>query len=241
MESTVIVGKAIAGRATSVRKQLLDLTRDVKASTFDMMDLLFEAQEKGYAPQWGFESLADYGDKELGLKVRKVQYLVHIKKICMAVGLTREQYEPAGTSKLREICTLDPDRSFFNKETRTAEPMDENIVRMILDADSMTVTEVKEEVAKLKGQVGPDRRVVRSYSTCQSVWDHVISKAIESARRFLGSKGKDDEGYATEYSEGDCYECICATFLADPNFQKEQIDPSAEKPVERPIIPMEEI
>ena len=241
MHEQIVFGEAIAGRAASVRNNLKAMVAKLNTNNFDLADLLFEAQENSYPAKWGFESIYDYGAKELGLKVRKIQYLTHLTKVCKAVGLTRAQYEPAGTSKLREITTLDPERTFFNKETREAEPLDDHIVRLILDSDSMTVTEVKNEVARLKNQVGPDRRVVRSYSTCQSVWDNVISRAIESARRFLGSKEKDDEGFSLEYSEGDCYECICATFLADPNFQEEQIDPTVEKPVERPTIPMEEI
>src|ERR1039458_2290979 len=164
MHEQVIVGEQVAGRAARVRNTLKDLSGDVKSSTFDMADLLHEAQENNYISGWGFASLPDYAEQELGLKPRKAQYLARITKVCLAVGLKRAQYEPAGTSKLREICTLDPEESYFNILDHVNEPLDEHIVRLILDSDKMNVDQVKMEVARLKGQVGRDRRVLRSYS-----------------------------------------------------------------------------
>lgn len=243
MHEQVVVGEQVAGRAASVRRELLRMSGDISRSVFDVADLLFEAQENNYPSAWGFASLPDYAAKELNLKPRKAQYLARIIKVCRAVGLKREQFEPSGISKLREICTLDPEGSYFNKETRTNESLDEHIVRLILDSDKLNVEQVKLEVARLKGQVGKDRRVLRSYSTDAATWENVISPALELARRMLGSKGRDAEGNATEYSEGECYEVICATFNADPNNVE---DPSTleavkEQPVAPQPIPMENI
>lgn len=224
MSSPAIYGEAVAGRAAKVRKTLKDLSADVKKHTFDMAELLYEAQENNYPSAWGFSSLLDYAAKELGLKERKAQYLTRTVKVCRAVGLKRSEYEPAGTSKLREITTLDPNGSWFNVVEHRNEDLDEHIVRLILDHDKFTVDQIKLEVAKLKGQVGKDRRVLRSYSTDITTWTEVIDKAIEKARAFLGSKDRDDEGNAREYSEGECYECICAAFNNDPNYDPDPGD-----------------
>ena len=228
-------GEAVAGRAAKVRRQLFDLSADVKASTFDMIELLCEAKSNGYPLQWGFSSVLDYGTQELGLKERKVQYLTRIGTVCKAVGLTREQYQPAGTSKLREITTLTPEGSYFNIAEHTNEDMAEHIVRLILDSDKMTVEEVKEEVARLKGMTGPNRMVVRSCSVTQSAWTNVIQPAYELARRILGSQGRDESGNAVEYKDGACLEVICAAFNADVNNQ-----PEPEEPQAPPTLPMEE-
>ena len=240
----VIVGEQVAGRAARVRKMLKDYSTDVKTSTFDLADLLHEAQENNYPTAWGFTSLPDYADKELGLKPRKAQYLARITKVCLTVGLKRIQYESAGISKLREICTLDPEGTYWNVTDHVSEPLDDHIVRLILDSDKMNVDQVKLEVARLKGQVGKDRRVLRSYSTDITTWTNVIDVAIEKARKFLGSKGRDDEGNAKDYSEGECYECICAAFNADPNYDEDPgdgIESVTEETQAPPTLPMENV
>src|ERR1039458_5485538 len=225
MHEQVIVGEQVAGRAARVRNTLKDLSGDVKSSTFDMADLLHEAQENNYPATWGYASTVEYGREELGLKKRKIEYLTRITKVCLAVGLKRERYEPSGISKLREITTLNPEGTYWNAAEHVSEPLDDHIVRLILDSDKMNVEQVKLEVAKLKGQIGKDRRVIRSYSTDITTWTNVIDVAIEKARKFLGSKGRDEEtGNAKEYSEGECYECICAAFNADPNYDEDPGD-----------------
>ena len=239
-------GEQVAGRAARVRAKLKDLTSDIKASTFDVADLLFEAQENNYPAAWGYASTVEYGAEELGLKPRKTQYLTRITKVCRQVGLKRERYEPSGISKLREITTLDPEGTYWNRDDYKSEPLDEHIVRLILDSDKLNVKQVKEEVARLKGQVGKDRRVIRSYSTDITTWTLVISAAIEKARKYLGSKGRDAEtGNAEEYSEGACYECICAAFNADLNYEDDPAEldlPTEEKDMQDYIkaeLPME--
>lgn len=109
MHEVQIIGEQVAGRATRVREKLKDLTSDIKASTFDVADLLFEAQENNYPAKWGYASTYEYGKEELGLKRRKIEYLLRITKVCHQVGLKRERYEPSGISKLRAITTLDPE------------------------------------------------------------------------------------------------------------------------------------
>jgi hypothetical protein len=222
MHEPVVVGEAVAGRSATVRKELARMSSHMRVSTFDMILLLCEALENGYAPLWGYASLPEYGERELGLKPSKTRYLARIGKVTKAVGLKRGQYQPAGVSKLREIVTLNPEGSFYNKETRVSEPLDEHIVNLILNHDLLTVAQMKDEVARLKGQVGPDRRVIRSYSTDVSTWENVIKPAYEKARLHLGSKGRDDEGYAEEYADGACQEMICAAFLANLDYEPEK-------------------
>lgn len=244
MHEEVIHGEAIAGRAASVRRDLLRLSGNVAVHTLDLAVLLHEVQTNGYAQEWGFASLADYAKRELGLKPRKSQYLSKIISVMLAAGLKREQFEKAGTSKLREISTLDPSGSYWNQENRTNEPLDSHIVRLVLDADEMTVEQVKEEVLRLKGMVGPNRMVIRSCSVTQSAWENVIQPAYELARRILGSQSRDDSGNAVEYKDGACLEVICAAFLSDVNNQPDPGDGIESVTEEAPtplLLPMENI
>jgi hypothetical protein len=226
---TAIYGEVEAGRASIVRKHLMSLIGHVTTKTFDMAELLYEAQAHAYYLQWGYASLGEYAAKELGLKERKAQYLSRIVKVCRDVAVERKNYEPAGISKLREIATLDPDGFFFDKDKNQNFPLDEIIVDLILDAPDLSLQEIKDKVDFLKGQVGDNRQVVRSYGVTQSTWDNVIKPAMEMARKKLGSAGRDDSGQAQEYSDGACMEIICASFVQDPNNYMEEPDESMEQ------------
>jgi|ERR1035437_6551417 hypothetical protein len=235
MENNAVYGEAVAGRSAQVRRSLMAMVANLSTNTFDLASLLHEARENNYPAAWGFSSLADYADKELGLKQRKAEYLTRIMRVTKAVGLSRPQFEPCGVSKLREITRLDPEGTFWNKDEHMNEDLAEHIVRLILDHDKMNVQQVKDEVARLLGQTGPNRMVVRSCSVTQSAWTNVIQPAYELARRILGSQGRDESGNAVEYKDGACLEVICAAFNADLNNQ-----PEPEEPQVMPKIPMEE-
>lgn len=226
-------GETIAGQAAKVRRELLVLAGNVQERTLDFAEKLYEAQTGGYYLQWGFESVADYAGIELGIKPRKAQYLCRIVKVCREVGVKREDYEPAGVSKLRTITSLNPKDFFYNREAQTNEPLVEHIVRLIAEAPDMDGEEVEQEVKRLKGMTGENSLVVRSFSVSQSCWTNVIKRAFELARRKLGSAGTDDEGKAKEYSDGTCIEIICQEFLNDPSNYMEEANED-EKQIEIP-------
>jgi len=229
---TEVHGEAIAGRSATVRKELARMATHTVVTMSEMIELLCEAEEKGYATQWGYASLPVYGEAELGLKPSKTRYLARIGKVMKAVGLKRGQWEAAGISKLREIARLDPEASFWNADTHTNESLDDHIVRLVVEAPDMTAQQVRGEVLRLQNRTGPDSPVTRSTVYPKSVWDNVIVPARELARRLLGSAWRDAEGNAKEYSDAACDECICASFLADVNNQPEPVELPMEKPNE---------
>ena len=227
-------------RSDTVRKTLLRLSTGISGSLLDSAELLFEAQENSYPAQWGYKNLEEYAAKELKLKLRKAQILAKIVRVYRAVGLVRSQIEQHWHySKFREISTLDPEGSYWNRDTKQNEPLAEHIVRLITEADELTVEKVKNEVARLKGQVGPDKRIVRSYSTNESAWEHVIKPAMEIMRRRMGSAGRDEEGIAKEYTDGNVIEAMAMEVLSDPtNFPPVEV--AEEEPVEIKIQVPEE-
>lgn len=220
MNEQAIHGELEAGRAEKVRKTLVALSAHLNVNKFDIAELLYEAQENNYVHGWGHESLPKFSERVLGIKARTAQKFARIVKVYRAVGLQRKDVEKAHTSKLYEIATLDYKASYFNRTTKENEPLAEHIVRLMLDAEELTLVQIKDEVARLKGQVGPDRRVVRSFSTTQSAWDNVFVPAMEKIRRKLGSEGRDDAGDAKEYSDGVVFEMAMADINADPNYEE---------------------
>jgi len=216
-----IVGEAQAGRAAAVRKRLMMLVGDINENTFDMAELLAEAEDGSLFKGWGYDTIYEYGEVELGLKERKIQYLVRIVGVCKAVGIKRADYEAAGVSKLREITRLDPNGSFFNPETKTPEPLNEHIVRLITDAEQYTGKELLEEVRRLMGQTGGNRPVTKMMSWTEDTYNNVILPAQELARKRLGSAKTDENGNAVEYTDSVVEELIHAEFLVDPNNQPE--------------------
>jgi hypothetical protein len=229
MNEQVIVGESIAGRAASVRRDLLLLSSSINRSIFDFGDLLYEVRENNYYAAWGFSSLAEYAKHELNLKQRKAEYLVRIVRVMKAVGLKRSQYESCGISKLRDIVTLNPEASYWNTDSKVSEPLDEHIVRLVLDHDKLTVEATHDEVLRLQGRTGPDSPVTRSTTYPKSVWENIIKPARELARQMLGSAGRDEEGQGKEYSDAACDEVIFADFLADPNHGPEPFDTETEE------------
>ncbi len=212
-----IQGEAIAGRAAQVRKQLMVLTMDLNQSTFDLAELLAEASDNEMPRAWGYSSIGEYAEKELGIKERKSQYLIRIVKVCKAVCLKRADFETVGVSKLREITRLEPNGSFFNPETKSPEPLSGHIVHLIQEAENMTGSQILDEVRRLMGQTGGNRPITKMMSWTEDTYNKVILPAQELARKRLGSAKRDEQGNAVEYTDSVVEEVIHSEYLSDPN------------------------
>lgn len=234
MERTAIFGEAVAGHEVAVRRSLVELTADITRHTFDVAELLYEVQEKKLYGKWGFENFSEYAERELNLKVRKAQYLARIVKVCREVGVKRADYEQVGVTRLREICTLDPETTFYDSEQKEHTPMVDHIVDLLSRAVEMSTVEVAERVAELKGQVGDNRMLLRSYKVTKTAYENTIQPALEVMRKLLGSKGRDGTGAAVDYPDGACLEYICREFLNDPHNFLEESDESRQQ-IEVPL------
>ena len=233
---TTIIGDAVAGQSATLRKRMRLLAGDLTRYTFDLAEAFLLAQETRCYTEWGFESLPEYAEVELGIKPRKAQYLARIAKVCRDCGVKRADYEPVGVTKLREITTLDPSTTFYDAEEKKHVPMVDLITDLIAEAPELGTVEVEQKVAFLKGMTGDNAMVLRAYKVTQSCWENVIKPCFESVRKRLGSAGRDGTGAAREYPDGAVVECLCAEYNADPRNFLEEPDESREQ-VE---IPMEE-
>lgn len=225
MELIAIVGEAVAGREAKtlvLRKRLKVLAGDVQRYTFDLAEALLEAQETRCFMEWGFSSLPDYAELELGVKPRKSQYLARIAKVMRDCGIKRPDFEGVGVTKLRSITSLDPEATFYDAEEKKHTPMVELITELVAEAPELSTVEVDERVAHLKGMDGDNAMVTKSYSVTVSAYENTIKRCFELVRKRLGSAGRDGFEAAREYPDGVVLECLAAEFLGDPrNFMED--------------------
>jgi hypothetical protein len=205
MENTVIVGQQEAGKAYEVRRQLASIASTINQDTFAMARLLWTVRQDKMYDKWGFGSMKDYTEKELQMKGSKAQYLTRIIEVVESfMGMDAPEYEHVGISKLRAITRLDP------LKHRT------EINQLILEAPELSLKEIESKVKDILGLVGDNALITRSYTVTEAAYK-VIQDAMELVRKQIGSKGRDEDGKAIEFSDGRCLELICADWLNDPN------------------------
>lgn len=211
-----VIGDIVAGEGSKVRNQLETLISAVNKSTFDIAELLARVKGNKFYVAWGFNTFREYVET-VDLKPRKAQYLVRIHDVMAQVGVERKDYEPLGLAKLREITSLDPDGTWVNPENAQETPLKDFIIGFVEKAGEMNLEDVRQHVRTLKGLVGENDLVWENYCIKRSVREEIIYKAKELARRNLGSKGRDEDGEAIEYSDGACLEAWTVNYLNDPN------------------------
>lgn len=233
MDETAIVGEVEAGRAATVRRAINKIVQQTNSNTFDLAELLYEAKTKLYFTGWGFDSFAKYA-KSLAVKYTKSYYLVRVVENMTAAGLTREQYEPVGMTKLRAISRLKPDTEF--KGT----PVSLLIRELTLKAQDMTPEEVQFEVDTIMGLTEDESMVWWNVKLKKLARENVVTPAISRMKKFIGSQPSEvDEGQQVDASDGRALELICANFLADPNYEVPEApepptETEAEPPAEEP-------
>ena len=131
------------------------------------------------------------------------------------VGVTRAQYEPLGTAKLREITSLDASGIWKNPETLEEIPIKSFIVGFVEKGEEMGLEEIKNHVKTLKGLSGDPMCWIHLYMK-QSVLDSTVRPALELAKKNIGSVGKDDEGISLDASDSKAVEIMAVEYLNDP-------------------------
>lgn len=221
-DNQVIIGDADVSRATFVRRKITNLVKAANAQTFDLAELFFESKKQQYFAQWGFESFSSYGKqiaKDYNFKWTKIYYLTRIMENMDAAKLERSQYEQVGMLKLRAISRLKPDAEF------NGVPVSILIRELTLKAGQMSVEEVQFEVDKIMGLTEDESMSWLNIKVKKMAKDNTIMPALALAKKHVGSVGQDEEGHAIDASDGRCLELICANFLADPNYNQEQVAP----------------
>ena len=222
-DEQVLVGDIEAGRAAKVRREINKLVSSVNASTFDLAERLYDVKTNQFFTGYGYETFSKYLKDISGLKASKGFYLTKIASLMKGAALEREQYEPAGLTKLRVISKLSLEGEF------NGVPMPLVVRELTLKAAAMDYEQVVEEVNKILGLTEDESMVWLNFSVKKSVRDLVILPAIALATKNMPESQKvDDEGNHIDPSKGAAMECICADFLASPEWNPEETSPSGE-------------
>jgi hypothetical protein len=195
-------------RANEVRARISQIKEETENNFLDLCELLLEAQEGSYHTLYGYGRFADWVEQDSGLDMsaRQAFYLVNIAKKVKQLGLSRQEIKQAKVSKLKEIFSLEP--------TEHAEEMKQ----LVAAAESDSLDEVKEKVAKLKAKQGEEPKAYMTLKVDASVKE-TIEEAIELARMNYGDVVVNGE--VTEASVSQCMELIAIAYLQDANNRPE--------------------
>lgn len=220
LQTSVLVGEAVAGETAQVRHKLEELINSTNKSAFDIGELASKVKQSGdYA---GYTTFKDYS-KTLAIKPQKLRYLMTIADVFAAVGIKREKYEPLGISRCRAITSLDPYATWKNPQTGEETPMSEFISEFVEKGADMSLEEIQQHVRTLKGITGEDDIVWVNLPFKRLVVDTTLKTGFELARKNIGTVSVDDEGIAQEASNSKCVEVWAADYITNPANSMEQV------------------
>lgn len=214
--AAAIHGEAVAGDSASTRHALESLIASVNKSTFDIAELLYRVKHRSYYSAWGFNTFKGYVATLPDMKVRRSQYLTGIVEVMQALGIDRKMYEPLGITRLRDITSLDPNGSWTNPENGEAMPLADFIRGFVEKGIAMPQAELTQHVRTLKGLVGENDLVFLNMCLKRSALDATVRPALDLAKNWIGSVGKDDDGDSIDPSDGAALETLAIEYLNDP-------------------------
>ena len=218
MNEQVIVGEAVAGQASVLRKKINALIKGMNVNTFDLVEGLHEMQSKKHYLELGYQSFVDYG-KSLDLKLTKVYYLARIGEVMGACGIPRSEYEPVGIAKLRvinQLKVLDKDGKMNMYEMDGENwTMAEVVQTIMATAKTDDIEDIEERVKKIQGKVGDDAEEWMNFKVKRVVKEQVIKPALEKFKLLIGTVGEDADGMAIEPSDSAALEAMAAHGLSD--------------------------
>lgn len=208
-------------RSDEVRQRLQQLDSTVTLNAFEQGDLWAEAKANGYYTDWKFESFFDY-IKASGVDLckREIHDRITISNVSKLLGVNKTLLAKAKISKLKLICSLDPNATVTESGTGAEEKMSEIMVGLIQDAPNKTIAEIKEIIKRLKGvPEEPESELTWMNLVVRRDAKQIVTKAIELAAALSGTTLDAVTKEVRDISSAVALERICADFTSDPNNQ----------------------
>lgn len=91
------------GRASTVRKEINNIRKDMERNYLVLAELLAEVNDREYYLDYGFKTFAEYAEVELETKYRKAMYFVDIWKRTKELKINKTKLQQIGWTKAKEI------------------------------------------------------------------------------------------------------------------------------------------
>lgn len=232
MQTPAAIVETDTRRSDVVRKRLGELDSSVTLTEFEQADLWAEAKTNQYWSDWKFPSFYDYTKTSTDLCKREIDYRITVSLVTKILGVGLVQKAKAKTSKLKVICTLDPNAIVTESGTGKEEKMSDVMVSLINDAPSKTLKEIVEIVKRLKGETpdaeeGLDDQLTWLNLPVRRDAKQVVLDAIELACKLNGTTLDILTKEEKDLSMAAALEKVSADFIADPNNQVDEFNDGA--------------
>jgi len=89
-----------------IREELKDLRNNIETSYVEMAKKLHEVWAGALFVEWGFQNFKEYVEEELGINVRRCQYMVAIAETVQRLSISWEDLRGIGWTKARIISPM---------------------------------------------------------------------------------------------------------------------------------------
>ena len=165
-------------QAARCREKISNAIRGASIAFYEMSMGLLEAYDNEYARVWGFDTFADYVERELDMKPRTAYYMVDIGRTVRQLGITADRVQKIGWTKMKEITGA-----------MTAAPEDaEKFLNM---AESMSTSQLRDALrseVSLQGPVEGRPAVMRLSLKFEGDSAGIISDGLSLAYADIGKE-----------------------------------------------------
>ena len=213
IENTQIVGEAVAGQAERARRRLQRLINAATQNLFDIGEQLYIVKESRlYQPE--FNTFREY-ILSLKFKESRARYLARIFEVMNSLSITRSKYEPLGTTRMREITSLDPTGEWINPENGDKYAIKDFIIKFVDAGESIDINDLRRHVRTLKGFIGENDLTHVTFTLKRIGYENNVRPALEKVKLLMGTGPKDEEGNAELPSDGAALETMSIIINAD--------------------------
>lgn len=178
-----------------LRSKVLKLAEEIKERYYELSIILSDVYHSKLFEQWGFKTIKEYFENEVGMSYRSGMYYVEMGDAIKKFSIGKEAIKGLGWSKFKELAKL------VNNTTP------EEFQQIVDKAKELPVKEV-ENIVKQKKQNITEERTILSFTLLKEQAE-TVEHAIAIASELLGIPVGEQRGRCLEY--------ICLEFQSNYN------------------------